>query len=197
MTTAAISSAQSVPPSPNRPWQFSGEREIREKAKALRDSRLAVDAMKEYSLAELVDFAERNNPETRAAWEVAKARGADLRIAQSELYPALAGIAFSQVDRDDLLVDAGFVRQTIATFEPLLQLRYTMFDFGGRASRIATARAELSAANFAFNETHRKIVFQVADTYYRLLNAIGQVDAVEASLLNAKKIGRASCRERV
>ena len=195
LVTAAnstIASPQNAPPSPDRSWPFAAAREIREQAKALRGSRLPFDATKLYSLAELVDFAERNNPETQVAWESAKARAAALRIAQSELYPALAGIAFSQVDRDDLLFDDSFVRQTIATFEPLLQLRYTMFDFGGRASRIATARAELSAANFAFNDTHRKIVFQVADSYYRLLNAIGQVDAAEASLLNAKTVQEAA-----
>jgi outer membrane protein TolC len=61
-----------------------------------------------------------------------------------------------------------------------------------RAGRIATARAELAAANFAFNDTHRKIIFQVADTYYRLLNAVGQVDAAEASLLNAKTVQEAA-----
>jgi outer membrane protein TolC len=139
-----------------------------------------------------VDFAERNNPETRVAWEGAKARGAALRIAQSELYPALAAVALSQVYRQDLLFGSSFVRQTIAVFEPELQLRYTMFDFGARAGRIATARAELAAANFAFNDTHRRIIFQVADTYYRLLNAVGQVDAADASLLNAKTVQEAA-----
>jgi len=192
MTTAVISSAQSVPPSPNRPWQFSGEREIREKAKALRDSRLAVDAMKEYSLAELVDFAERNNPETRAAWEVARARGADLRIAHSELYPILVGIALSQVNREEILFGSSFVRQTVEAIGPGFQVNYTLFDFGARAARIEAARAELSAANFAFNDTHRKVIFQVADTYYRLLNGVGQVAAAEASLLNAKTVQEAA-----
>jgi outer membrane protein len=195
MVTAAISrnaSAQGVPPSPNRPWHFSVESEIREQAKALRVSRLAVDATKEYSLAELVDFAERNNPETRVAWEDSKARGAALHIAQSELYPALAGIALSQVTRQDVLLGSTFFRQTVALFGPGLQLSYTLFDFGARAGRIAAARAELSAANFGFNDTHRKIIFQVADTYYRLLNAIGQVDAAQASLLNAKTVQAAA-----
>jgi hypothetical protein len=54
-------------------------------AKGLGVPRLAVDDAKVYSLAELVDFAERNNPETRVAWEGAKNRGAALHIAQSEL----------------------------------------------------------------------------------------------------------------
>jgi outer membrane protein TolC len=191
--TAAISkiaSGQSaqVPPSPDRPWHFPTEREIQQEARALRVSRLAVDPTKVYPLAELVDFAERNNPETRVAWEGAKARGAALHIAQSELYPALAAVALSRVNRDDVLFGSGFVRQTVAAFGPALQLGYTMFDFGARAGRIAFAQAELAAANFAFNDTHRRIIFQVADTYYRLLNAVGQVDAAEASLMNAKTV---------
>ena len=168
-----IASGQSVPPSPDHPWHFPAEREVRAEAKALRVSRLATEAAKSYSLAELVDFAERNNPETRVAWEGAKARGAALRIAQSELYPALAAVALSQVYRQDLLFGSSFVRQTIAVFEPELQLRYTMFDFG-------------------CSDTHRRIIFQVADTYYRLLNAVGQVDAADASLLNAKTVQEAA-----
>ena len=111
-----------------------------------------------------------------------------MHIAQSELYPALAAVVLSQVDRQDVLFGNSFVRQTVATFGPALQLDYTMFDFGARGGRIASARAALAAANFAFNDTHRQIIFQVADTYYRLLNAVGQVEASETSLLNAKTV---------
>jgi outer membrane protein len=190
--TCKIASGQGVPPSPDRSWHFPVEPEVLAEAKTLRVSRLAIDATKSYSLADLVDFAERNNPETRVAWEGAKARGAALRVAQSELYPALAAVALSQVDRENVLFGNSLVRQTVAAFGPALQLDYTMFDFGARAGRIATARAQLAAANFAFNDTHRKIIFQVADTYYRLLNAVGQVDAAEASLLNAKTVQEAA-----
>src|ERR1700726_1972284 len=195
VVTAAIckiASGQTAPPSPDRFWHFPAEREIQAEAKSSRVLRLAIDATKSYSLAELADFAARNNPDTRVAWEGAKARGAALHIAQSELYPALAAVALSQVDREDVLFGSSFVRQTVATFGQALQVDYTMFDFGARAGRIATARAELAAANFAFNDTHRKIIFQVADTYYRLLNAVGQVDAAEASLLNAKTVQEAA-----
>jgi outer membrane protein len=191
MLSAAISgitSAQNVPPSPDRPWHSPVERQMQDEAKPMRISRQAIDGTKVYSLAELVDFAERNNPETRVAWEGAKARGAALHIAQSELYPALAAVALSQVNRVDVLFASSFVTQTVTAFGPGLQLDYTLFDFGARGGRIAAARAELAAANFAFNDTHRKVIFQVADTYYRLLNAVGQVDAAEASLLNAKKV---------
>jgi outer membrane protein len=183
---------QSVPTSPDRPWHSPMEKQIEIDARGLRGSWLAIDGTKVHSLAELVDFAERNNPETRVAWEGAKARGAALHITESELYPTLAAVALSQVDREGVLFGSGFVRQTVSTFGPALQLDYTMFDFGARAGRIATARAELVASNFAFNDTHRRIIFQVADIYYRLLNAMGQVQADEASLLNAKTVQEAA-----
>jgi outer membrane protein TolC len=191
-TVSGIASAQNVPPSPDRPWHFAAERQIREEARALRVSRLAIDATKSYSLPELVDFAERNNPETRVAWEDAKARGAALHIAQSELYPALTAIALSTLGRENILFNNSFVRQTVGAFGPALRMDYVLLDFGARAGRIAAARAELTAANFAFNDTHRKIIFQVADTYYRLLNAVGQVDSAQTSLLNAKTVQEAA-----
>src|SRR5258706_13864399 len=123
-TICKIAPGQTVPPSPDRSWHFPAEREVREEAKALRVSRFAIDGTKSYSLAELVDFAERNNPETRVAWECAKARAAALHIAQRELYPALAGVALSQVGREDILFNSSFVRQTVAAFGPASQLNY-------------------------------------------------------------------------
>jgi outer membrane protein len=43
-------------------------------------------------------------------------------------------------------------------------------------------------SNLAFNDTHRKIIFQVASAYYRLLNAKGQREAAEVSLKNAQAV---------
>jgi outer membrane protein TolC len=45
-------------------------------------------------------------------------------------------------------------------------------------------------ADFAFNDTHRKIIYQVTATYYRLLNATGQQEAAKATLLNAQTVER-------
>ena len=52
-----------------------------------------LDATHSYSLAELVDIAEQNNPTTRIAWEQAKQRAESLGIARSEYFPILVGIA--------------------------------------------------------------------------------------------------------
>jgi outer membrane protein TolC len=85
-----------------------------------------------------------------------------------------------------------FYRQTVQQFGVQLDLNYKIFDFGGRAGRIAEARANLFAANFAFNDVHRKIIYEVTKTYYQLLNAIGQEKAARASLTNAEAVEQAA-----
>ena len=49
---------------------------------------------------------------------------------------------------------------------------------GGAIGESDAAKANLLAADLAFNDTHRRIIFQVASAYYRLLNAEGQRQAV-------------------
>jgi len=96
------------------------------------------------------------------------------------------------VNRQQVLFGSSFLRQTVEASGPALLLSYTVFDSGARAGRIAAARAELVAADFAFNDTHRKIIYQVAQAYYRLLNASGQEDAAQASLSNAQAVQQAA-----
>ena len=184
--------AQIAPPLPDRPWHPPSERQIEDDAKHLRESGFSVEPDKIYSLAELVDFAEEHNPETRVAWEIARAQVAALGVARSELYPTVAAVALSQIDREEAPFGSQFYRQTQQTFAGTIELNYTILDFGARAGRIAAARATLLTANFAFNDTHRKIIYQVAQTYYRLLNALGQEDAARASLTNAQTAQQAA-----
>src|SRR6202050_5645467 len=131
--------AQIAPPLPDRPWHPPSERQIENDAKHLRESSFSVEPDKIYSLAELVDFAEAHNPETRVAWERARAQVAALGIARSELYPTLAAAALSQTSRFEILLGPPFVRETTQSFEGTLDLRYLVLDFGGRSGRIGAA----------------------------------------------------------
>jgi len=188
--------AQSVPMSPDHPWHGDGERGIDAAAKNFGGSNFRIDPDKTYSLSELIDLAESHNPETRVAWERARAQAAALGLARSELYPTLAATALSGVARSQAYLVDRFYRQTIGDFQVSLDLNYTVFDFGARSARINAARAEVLAANFSFNDTHRKIIFQVEQIYYQLLNAIGQEDAARASLANAQAVQQ-SAEERL
>jgi outer membrane protein len=92
-------------------------------------------------------LAEAHNPQTRVAWESARARAAALGRARSELYPTLAAVALSQLNRFEVLFGTTFLSQTVQVFQVALDLNYTVFDFGARAGRIARARADVLAAN--------------------------------------------------
>jgi outer membrane protein TolC len=184
--------AQLAPLSPDHPWHGKQELKIETDAKQFRESRFSVDPGKIYSLSELIDLAESHNPATRVAWESARAQLAGLSIARSELYPTLAAVALSQTGRDEAYFGDRFFRQTVQTFEGALDLSYTVFDFGARAGRIDAARAQLLAANLGFNDIHRKLIYQVQQAYYRLLNASGQEDAARASLANAQAVQQAA-----
>jgi len=184
--------AQNAPVSPDHPWHTSEERRIEADPRNLIDARFNVDSAKTYSLAELVDLAEANNPETRLAWERARAQAAALGIARSELYPTLAAAALSETGRSEVLFGNRFYGQTAQDFQVALNLSYDVFDFGARSGRINVAKAEVLAANFAFNDTHRSVIHQVEQTYYRLLNSTGQEDAARASLSNAQAVEQAA-----
>jgi outer membrane protein len=180
--------AQSAPVSPDHPWHSSGEEQIEELAHGLPEPGLGIDPSRIYSLAELVNLAEAHNPETRVGWERARAQAAALGIARSELFPALAAAALSQTGRFEVDFGNRFDGQAIQEFQVALDLNYTVLDFGARSGRINAARAEVLAANFAFNDTHRNVIYQVEGAYYRLLNSMGQEDAARASLSNAQAV---------
>jgi outer membrane protein TolC len=188
--------AQSAPVSPDHPWHAVGEQRIEADAKNLREPKFSTDPAKSYSLGELIDVAETHNPETHFAWERARAQAAALGVARSELFPTLAAAALSQTNRQETYLGTRYFRQTFQDFQVALDLNYTVFDFGARAGRIAAARAEVLAANFAFNDTHRRVIYQVEQAYYQLLNASGQEDAARASLSNAQAVQQ-SAKERL
>src|ERR1700685_394205 len=179
----AIACAQRAPLSPQQPWQ--GTTSLPSPAPRSAPA-FVPDPAKIHTLPALVTLAEQNNPDTRVAWENAKARAADLGISKASLYPTVAALAVAQTARNNLFFAPAYYRQTIETFSPALEVDYIVFDFGRRMQEIAVSRNNLLAANFVFNDTHRKVIFQVMAAYYRVLNTKGQEDAAEANLKNAQ-----------
>jgi outer membrane protein len=188
LLAGGVASAQRAPASPSQPWQPT----IQATAPARSAPVAAPDPGKTYALAELVNLAEQNNPETRVAWENAKTKAADLGVSKSTLYPTVAAAVVAESVRTNILFGTSFVRQTLWSYAPALELDYTVFDFGRRLDEIAVSRNNLLAANFLFNDTHRKVIYQVMAAYYRVLNAKGQEDAAEANLKNAQTVRQAA-----
>jgi outer membrane protein TolC len=185
-----IAVSQQAPAAPDRPWK--GTPKMQPGVPPRHSPVFVPDPLKIYTLPELVDVAEQNNPETRVAWENAKARAAELGVSKASLYPTLAAVALADTNRSQLFFSPNYYRQTSGTFSPVLVLDYIIFDFGRRLQEVTISRSNLLAANFLFNDTHRKIIFQVMAAYYRVLNGKGQEDAQEANLKNAQTVQNAA-----
>jgi outer membrane protein len=153
--------AQSPPVSSIRPWHSSEEQETMRDAQRFHPPTVRIEPERTYSLAELIDLADAHNPETRVAWENARAQAASIGIARSELFPTLSAVALAGVDRQEAPFGSQFYRQTIPNFQISLNLNYTIFDFGARRGRIDAERARLLAANFTFNNVHRELIDDV------------------------------------
>ena len=184
--------SQSAPAVPNVPWHSGQEQSIEKQSRLIVPRGLAITSTNSYSLAELIDLAQAHNPKTHLAWERARERADALGVARSELYPTLAVVALSQTSRQQSYLNTRFYRQTIQSFDAAFDLNYTVFDFGARTGRIDAAKAELLAADFAFNDVHRRLIYQVENSYFQLLNATGQVAAARANLANAQAVLQAA-----
>jgi outer membrane protein len=187
-SSAKCGLAQSAPQSAEKVWHANAEESMARELARHPEKKYEIDASKVYTLAELIDLAQSHNPETRVAWEEAKARAASLGIARSAYYPTLTAVALAATLRTATLIGEYFHRQTEGVFEPTLHVEYLVFDFGERTGKVDVAKANLLIANLQFNDTHRRLIFEVSSAYYRLLNAKGQREAAEISLKNAQTV---------
>jgi len=190
LAAEVIVSGQKAPLAPDHPWDASSAKQQLPLPRL--QPPVAIDPSKVYTLAELVNIAEQNNPETRVAWENAKARAADLGTAKATLYPTLAAAVVASRLQADLFFGNSFQRQTIESYSPVFALDYTIFDAGQRSQQISASKSRLLGANFQFNDTHRKIIFQVMQAYYHLLDTKGREDAARANLKDAQTVRQAA-----
>ena len=150
-----------------------------------------LDSTHTYSLAELIDLAERNNPATSIAWERARQRAEELGIAKSSYYPLLAGQAAFADSRSiepfpKPLSPRGYVVIEIPAIVPEVTLDYLIFDFGKREAKVDAATAEKLAAGANFIQANQTVAFRVASAYYQLLTQQERLAAAEATLKTAQ-----------
>ncbi len=123
----AVGHAQKAPAAADHPWDAASlPQQLKVPPKPA--PAVTLDPAKIYSLPELVNIAEQNNPETRVAWQNAKARAADLGIVQSTLYPTMAAAVLAETARAGIFFGPYFVRQTVDSYAPTFFVDYAIFD---------------------------------------------------------------------
>ncbi|MGO9056157.1 MAG: TolC family protein [Candidatus Binataceae bacterium] len=137
---------------------------------------------KSYELSELVDLALRRNPDTRQAWASARAAAAAFGSSKAPYYPQ-AGFQ-SDGGYQRFMFQDQMTEITIKQWEytPLVQLTYTLLDFGRRSASADAARQQLAAANFLFDRKIQDVVFNTEKAFFALSAAKAAVEAARKNL---------------
>jgi outer membrane protein TolC len=203
------------PPSSERTWSPPNlpnyERELAEYHfnEGHGSSHVSINPRKIYGLAELIDIAERNNPDTRVAWERARQAAAAVGLSESAYYPFLVASAAAGYDRAFIpfptltanpthpslsnvrITGGGSLVTEAQVYRGELSAKWLLLDFGERSAVVAAAREQLMMANVGFNGTHQKIVFQVTDRFYQLGTARQKVLVTRSALEAAQTVEQA------
>jgi len=189
--------ADTAPPSPEKPWSPPGLNKYQEEltkkdfyAKQDAES-VKIDPIRAYDLPELIDIAERSNPDTRIAWEHARQAAKAVGLSESTYYPYLAASAASGYQHQLAVLTSAFLANAAAQ-NVALDMKWLLFDFGGREATVTAARERLMLANVTFNATHQQIVFNVTRSYYEFIIARDQVGVAETSLKTAQTVQEAA-----
>ena len=186
--TAALSSAQAAaqaPATPDKPWPIPPYA-----ARATQFDVRGLEAKKRYGLVDLIDLAQRNNPQTRAAWEAAREAAAAEGLVESSYLPqislqALAGLEHTPLPAPKNLVPEGFFVSNAREIIPSVALKWLLFDFGQRKAKLEAARADSFVANVSFTGAHQNLIFQVSQAYFDLGAARGRLHAAQTALKTA------------
>lgn len=141
-----------------------------------------LDAKHVYSLADLIDLAQTNNPETRVAWE--QARQAALAVGKIKAtylptitatvvggYQRSSGNTSTQIDSLQLPNNGNSRGTDLNGTVSSVALQWLLFDFGQRDA-LARAAGDLSlASNISFNGTHQTIIYDVTRQFYDYTSA--------------------------
>jgi len=181
-----------APRSPSTPWPPSPAVTV-DRPRTLAGRATPIDPEAVYGLADLIDFAHRTNPETRRAWEEARAAAAQAARAEAAYYPTLFAMARGGTSRvaDRAPPPVGTFTVEGPGVNPRLQLDWILLDFGRRRSAVDRGSQDLFRANFAFNRRLQEVAFAVSRSYFGLDASRAQVGAARATLESAAAVEEA------
>jgi outer membrane protein TolC len=194
---AAMHPLDNAPPSSAHPWNgpdvpaYSAA--LSETEHAREPATVGIDPHRTYELSELIDVAQRTNPETRVAWEHARQAAIAMGLAEGSYYPALAVAATAAVAHVPLpipttVIPGGVFIADTQFVIPTLSLEWLLLDFGRREALVDAARALTVEATAGFNAKHQQIVFKVTRDFHALTAVRGKVAAARAALDAARTL---------
>jgi outer membrane protein TolC len=180
-----------VAPTPSEPWRSPDLSSYTSVLKSAGPS--PIDPQKRYDLVELIDLAERTNPETRVAWEAARQAAIGIGLVESEYFPVLALSALGGYQSEALpfpqnLAPSSFIRVDLEQVLPVLNLSWLLLDFGRRGNALDAAKERLLTENLGFNRKHQEIIFGVQRAFFGLTSLRAKIAVAQSSLDSARAV---------
>jgi len=187
--------SRQVAPNSSTPWRPPALNEYTTVLKA--GERVPIDPQKRYDLVELIDLAQRTNPETRVAWEGARQAAIGIGLVESEYFPmltlaAIGGYRSVAFPAPKEVAPSGFFRFDLEGVVPTLNLRWLLLDFGRRGSTLDAAKERLLSSNLAFNRKHQEIIFRVQRAFLALTSLQRKIAVAQSSLDAARAVREAA-----
>jgi len=159
-----------------------------------------LEAHKVYSLAELIDIAQRNNPTTRIAWNHAREAALAVGLVESTYLPRLTISAIGGTQQSNNTLTTGVLGlEATATNKANAEgiigaagMQWLLFDFGRRAALVEATEQLSTAANVSFTAAHQLLIHKVCLAYYAYSAARTRTDNAAGSLENAKRVQQAA-----
>lgn len=170
------SASLTLPPDPSLPW---------------RGETIKTDPGHAYSLPELIDLAQRSNPDTRIAWEQARQAALAVGLIEASYLPdlsaeVLGGFQHTPVPIPKSLQASGYFTLDTQELLPGLMVRWLLFDFGRREAAAEAASQTATALHVAFTGSHQKLIYEVSKAYFAIDAERAQRRVTEAALKNAE-----------
>lgn len=135
------------------------------------------------ALADVVELALCNNPQTRSVWASARAQAAQFGSSMSSYLPTLTGPISVSSSRNQ----TGATATETSQHSIGVTVSYLLFDFGGRAAGVENAKQVLVAANATRDETLQAVYLNTVQSYYTLLSARASVQSFQVAEAAARK----------
>jgi outer membrane protein len=145
-----------------------------------------------YTLPELIDIAQSNNPVTRNAWNDARNAALAAGIAESAFLPFVsAGIVQGwQTSHNEfplLGAEATNDVKGMGNIE-VLNAQWLLFDFGERAALVDVAKQGSAISNIAFTAAHQQVIYNVSLAFYAHAAARARLATAMKSLTDAEDV---------
>jgi outer membrane protein len=145
-----------------------------------------------YTLPELIDLAESNNPATRNAWNDARDAALKAGIAESTLLPLIsAGIVQGrqQSHNENSILTSNVIAQ--GNIE-VVSIQWLLFDFGERAAVVDAAKQGSAISNIAFTAAHQQVIYNVSLAFYADAAARARLASSGEALRDAEEVESAA-----